>query len=72
MLRHAYGASLRAKRDYAMLAMLFGCGFRRFVAERAKLDKENFWLHKFRATFATWSLWAWRRSANCAAMARSL
>jgi integrase len=28
------------------------------VAERAKLDKENFWLHKFRATFATWALWA--------------
>jgi integrase/recombinase XerD len=28
------------------------------VAERAKLEKENFWLHKFRATFATWSLWA--------------
>jgi integrase len=28
------------------------------VAERAKLNKENFWLHKFRATFATWSLWA--------------
>jgi integrase len=28
------------------------------VAESAKLDKENFWLHKFRATFATWSLWA--------------
>jgi integrase/recombinase XerD len=28
------------------------------VSERAKLDKENFWLHKFRATFATWSLWA--------------
>jgi integrase/recombinase XerD len=27
-------------------------------AERAKLDKQNFWLHKFRATFATWSLWA--------------
>jgi integrase/recombinase XerD len=27
------------------------------VAERAKLNKENFWLHKFRATFATWSLW---------------
>ena len=27
-------------------------------AERAKLEKENFWLHKFRATFATWSLWA--------------
>ena len=28
------------------------------VAERAKLDKADFWLHKFRATFATWSLWA--------------
>jgi integrase/recombinase XerD len=28
------------------------------VAERAKLDKPDFWLHKFRATFATWSLWA--------------
>jgi len=27
------------------------------VAERAKLDKENFRLHKFRATFATWALW---------------
>ena len=26
--------------------------------ERAKLKKEDFWLHKFRATFATWSLWA--------------
>jgi integrase/recombinase XerD len=28
------------------------------VAERAKLSKENFWLHKFRATFATRCLWA--------------
>ena len=28
------------------------------VAERAKLDKDNFWLRKFRATFATWSPWA--------------
>jgi integrase/recombinase XerD len=28
------------------------------VAERAKLDKDNFWLHKFRATFATKNLWA--------------
>jgi integrase/recombinase XerD len=27
------------------------------AAERAELKKENFWLHKFRATFATWSLW---------------
>lgn len=28
------------------------------IAERAKLDKDNFWLHKFRATFATRCLWA--------------
>lgn len=28
------------------------------VAVRAKLDPENFWLHKFRATFATRCLWA--------------
>lgn len=28
------------------------------VAERAKLNKDAFWLHKFRATFATRCLWA--------------
>jgi len=28
------------------------------VAKRAKLNEEHFWLHKFRATFATWHLWA--------------
>jgi integrase/recombinase XerD len=28
------------------------------VAERAELDKSNFYLHKFRATFATRCLWA--------------
>jgi integrase/recombinase XerD len=27
-------------------------------AERAELEKEDFWLHKFRATFATRCLWA--------------
>jgi integrase len=27
------------------------------VAERAELDPDNFWLHKFRATFATSCLW---------------
>jgi integrase/recombinase XerD len=26
--------------------------------ERAELDKDDFWLHKFRATFATRCLWA--------------
>jgi site-specific recombinase XerD len=29
VLKHSCGDSMRAKRDYAMLAMLFGCGFRR-------------------------------------------
>src|SRR5499427_7622300 len=29
VLKHACGDSMREKRDYAMLAMLFGCGFRR-------------------------------------------
>src|ERR1700745_1075199 len=29
VLKHAGGDTMRAKRDYAMLAMLFGCGFRR-------------------------------------------
>ena len=28
------------------------------AAERAKLNKDDFWLHKFRATFATQCLWA--------------
>jgi len=28
------------------------------VADRAQLGEENFWLHKFRATFATRCLWA--------------
>jgi integrase len=28
------------------------------VAQRAKLNADEFWLHKFRATFATWALWA--------------
>ena len=28
------------------------------VAKRAELDEDNFWLHKFRATFATRCLWA--------------
>ena len=27
------------------------------VAKRAKLNSDHFWLHKFRATFATWMLW---------------
>jgi integrase len=28
------------------------------IANRAGLNQDDFWLHKFRATFATWALWA--------------
>jgi site-specific recombinase XerD len=38
VLKHANGDSLRAKRDFAMLAMLFGCGFRRSELVGLELD----------------------------------
>ncbi len=55
----------KASKDCSLVFPTAGCNPKlnflddlKAVAERAKLDKENFWLHKFRATFATWSLWA--------------
>lgn len=39
VLRCSFGTSMRAKRDYAMLAMLFGRGFRRFVIRRNRDPK---------------------------------
>jgi site-specific recombinase XerD len=39
VLKQAYGDSMRAKRDYAMLAMLFGCGFRRSELVGLELDE---------------------------------
>ena len=39
VLRRSRGESLRAKRDYAMLAMLFGCGLRR--SELAGLEVDD-------------------------------
>src|SRR5205814_6971755 len=39
VLKHAYGDRMRAKRDYAMLAMLFGCGFRRSELVGLELDE---------------------------------
>jgi site-specific recombinase XerD len=39
VLQHARGDSMRAKRDYAMLAMLFGCGFRRSELVGLELDE---------------------------------
>ncbi len=38
VLRRARGETMRAKRDYAMLAMLFGCGFRRSELVGLELD----------------------------------
>jgi integrase len=38
VLRGARGESLRAKRDYAMLAMLFGCGLRRSELAGVEMD----------------------------------
>ena len=38
VLKHAGGDTMRAKRDYAMLAMLFGCGFRRSELVGLELD----------------------------------
>jgi site-specific recombinase XerC len=39
VLRRALGETMRAKRDYAMLAMLFGCGFRRSELVGLELDE---------------------------------
>ena len=39
VLKHACGDSMRAKRDYAMLAMLIGCGFRRSELVGLDLDE---------------------------------
>src|SRR3989449_10222513 len=39
VLKHTGGATMRAKRDSAMLAMLFGCGFRRSELVGLELDE---------------------------------
>jgi site-specific recombinase XerD len=39
ILKRACGDSMRAKRDYAMLALLFGCGFRRSELVGLELDE---------------------------------
>jgi integrase len=55
----------KASRDCNLLFPTTGCRPKldfldclKAVAERAKLDADGFWLHKFRATFATKCLWA--------------
>jgi site-specific recombinase XerC len=39
VLQHSCGDSMRAKRDYTILAMLFGCGFRRSELVGLELDE---------------------------------
>jgi site-specific recombinase XerD len=39
VIKHASGDSMRAKRDYPLLAMLFGCGFRRSELVGLELDE---------------------------------
>jgi site-specific recombinase XerC len=39
VLKHAWGSTMRAKRDYAMLAMLLGCGFRRSELVGLEVDE---------------------------------
>jgi site-specific recombinase XerD len=39
VLKHAWGTSLRAKRDYAMLAILFVCGLRRSELVGLEMDE---------------------------------
>ena len=55
----------RAERACPLVFPTAGCNVKldfldclKAAAERAELDKNNFWLHKFRSTFCTWSLWA--------------
>jgi integrase/recombinase XerD len=66
---HSLMDALKAAKNPPMLAMIFrslltvgkpkffvaGC---KDIAERAGLNREDWWLHKFRATFATMYLWA--------------
>jgi site-specific recombinase XerD len=47
---HLSDSSLQPKLDFLDMC--------KAVAKRAGLSADDFWLHKFRATFATWHLWA--------------
>jgi len=65
LVRKLKTAKARADKSCGLAFPTAGCRPRldfldalKAVAERAKLNPKNFWLHKFRATFATWSLWA--------------
>lgn len=55
----------KARRDCPLVFPTSGCKLNshfldvcKAIAKRAELSPDDFWLHKFRATFATWALWA--------------
>lgn len=58
-------AKAKAKDGCPLLFPTSGCkpqshflAFCKAITTRAGLNPNDFWLHKFRATFATWALWA--------------
>jgi len=57
VLNRASGRGLRAKRDYAMLAMLLGCGLRR--SESVGLE-----LREVQTRQGHWPLWIWSVKAD--------
>jgi integrase/recombinase XerD len=65
LVKKLKGAKAKADKSCGLVFPTAGCRPKldfldalKAVAERARLNPKNFWLHKFRATFATWSLWA--------------
>jgi site-specific recombinase XerD len=57
VLQRACGDSMRAKRDYAMLAMLFGCGFRRSELIGLELDDIQNALRTLGRGGSDWQRW---------------
>lgn len=58
-------AKAQAAKECALLFPTSGCKPKldfldccKTIAKRAGLNEKDFWLHKFRSTFATWALWA--------------
>jgi hypothetical protein len=64
VLGHARGNSMRDKRDYAMLAMLFGCGFRRSELVGLELDEIPDASGALGGGGSDWQRWAYPHRAD--------